>query len=69
MIHMASFYVGMYLVKIGTEPRNHIRNQILQYRVIRIGVNGQNGHFQKDMISLASFLGRNVPCHERNRTM
>ena len=66
---MASFYVGMYLVKIGTEPRNHIRNQILQYRVIRIGVNGQNGHFQKFMIYMACFLCRNVPCQERYRTM
>ena len=46
MFHMASFYVGMYLVMRGTEPRNHIRNQILLYRVKRLGVKGQNGHFK-----------------------
>ena len=34
MISMASFCVGMYLVNRGTEPRNQIRNQILQYGVI-----------------------------------
>ena len=34
MISMASFYVGMYLVNRGTEPRNQIRNRILQYGVM-----------------------------------
>ena len=52
----------------GTEPRNHIRNRILLYRLKRLGVDGQNGHFQKFMIHMASFSSRNVPCQERYRT-
>ena len=47
MIHMASFYVRMYLVMRGTEPRTQIRIRILQYGVMGVVVNGQNGHFQK----------------------
>ena len=39
----------------GTEPGNQIRNQILQYGVMGLVVNGQNGHFQKYMISMAYF--------------
>ena len=62
------FYVKMYLVMRGTEPRNQIWNGILQYGVMGVVVNGQNGHFQKYMIPMASFLYRNVPCHERYRT-
>ena len=43
---MASFYVGMYLVNRGTEPHNQIGNWILQYGVMGVVVNGQNGHFK-----------------------
>ena len=50
-----AFYVEMYLVKRGTKPRNKIRNQILQYGVIWLVVNGQNGHIQKFMIYMAFF--------------
>ena len=45
----------MYLVIRGTEPRNQIWNRILQYGVMGVVVNGQNGHFQKYMIDMASF--------------
>ena len=46
MISMASFNVGIYLVNRGTELRNQIRNRILQYGVMGVVVNGQNGHLQ-----------------------
>ena len=45
----------MYLVMRGTEPQNQIHNRILQYGVMGVVVNGQNGHFQKYMIPMASF--------------
>ena len=53
----------MYLVIRGTEPHKQIRNRILQYGVMGVVVNGQNGHFQKNMIPMASFSCRNVPSH------
>ena len=46
-----SFSIGMR----DTEPRHQIRNRILLYRVKRLGVNGQKGHFQKFMIHMAFF--------------
>ena len=45
----------MYLIIRGTEPCNQIGNRILQYGVMGVVVNGQNGHFKKYMITMASF--------------